>query len=664
MGHFTHITSLIANRQRWEQNDEQKLQYLRNVVAMKSQKIIKLNQQIRDLECEIDRLNRILDFPIDTNPKSFIDFHLQNVLHNKQLSPCNQQYDGKYRDMYILFYFLGTYAYSLLHLFIDFPSLSTIKRYKALYNSSHDISIHLLDGSQESLHVLLELFFKDLTDTRCVIAVDAASVKPILSVRFDGKVDGLVEDMMLTQTQTESILNDENMFADLAQFYSSKLICYEYVYYLCPLSHDNRPFPIALYSANRGIQNNKSKTYLEIIAHDLQEMSVDVLGFAFDADPIYESYAIEFVNRILLNFEIFIYQTLPQFLADAQNCIFFDPLHLLKRDRYRIIKDFPSTLSFTVSIPISVSNLQQLDIPLYLLDNSAARKMEDALPLKLFSFKTLRKAFEKEDSNLIIALLPSVSLKECIFNSKLSLEARIEFLNLGFAIVFVYYLNIKWFRENQKRKEEAVIHVVESQRSNSTAEYEFVWTASWCAEYLITVACIIFTLITQANLNLGSLGTHFLEHFFGKIRKKSQDNHSHKQFLKTIIDSISEAAICKEYNIQISNTGRASDSGCHIGDEPVPAIEDEIVYLRLGVEIFETLFALPVSPEVNLIKQTSSPIQLESIIELYESIPWTSDGQVTFRSTAKDKMTATGGISNYKRWITMKQLHTSPHPGE
>jgi hypothetical protein len=149
---------------------------------------------------------------------------------------------------------------------------------------------------------------------------------------------------------------------------------------------------------------------LESIARDLNNSVFSVLGYAFDGDSCFErshdGFQSTWEDQLSSgSFDAFFGMKMVMLLVIS------DPLHILKRVRYRLLSaDLRIGVDndereFTTSALQSVAN-----VPHVVLDNSRIIKMLDSLPLHLFSEKLILAVFKACAGQEFSSCFPGLSL--------------------------------------------------------------------------------------------------------------------------------------------------------------------------------------------------------------------------------------------------------------
>ena len=110
-----------------------------------------------------------------------------------------------------------------------------------------------------------------------------------------------------------------------------------------------------------------------------------------------------------------------------------DPLHLLKRARYRLLSSNVHTgISSNTNI-IEIDTLRNmLEYPSIVYDNSKITKMHDSLATQMFSFNTLKTIIESGKSEYLTFFLPLCLMNVALSEKDLTITERINFLEIAF----------------------------------------------------------------------------------------------------------------------------------------------------------------------------------------------------------------------------------------
>ena len=132
--------------------------------------------------------------------------------------------------------------------------------------------------------------------SRYVISIDAISLQSYVSVKTDGRVDGLKFTKIIHENDAQEIINDEDKFQMFIQEHKHEIENYVFAIYLCALDSDAKSFPIVLIPDSIGNCTNLTLAKLLKTKEKLLKLDIDIIGIAFDGDlkyfdllnPIYE----------------------------------------------------------------------------------------------------------------------------------------------------------------------------------------------------------------------------------------------------------------------------------------------------------------------------------------------------------------------------------------
>lgn len=414
-----------------------------------------------------------------------------------------------------------------LHITLGFPVWSTIIRWRKKFISKYKIC---LDGTPESIQNMVDSYLGEIDDKRVVLAIDAASVSARVSVSSNGEVKGLLNTKWINNPN--EVLSTPYEFSTFVSSHEHEIIRYFFVVHICPLCPSAKSFPIALIPKCSGNANKEIVENFKKIVENVKKI-VNVVGVAFDGDSGWLHLAKHsatttknlILQSLLKNEKIF---SLDKYviLYDDKNIdqlpflIFEDLLHLVKCFRYRLISGCgicPSVYSDENNF-ISNENFQTVGIPPWILDNAKYLKMDDGLPLKLFTFENIQKCILKDRYDLAYSLIPCTLLINSIMNDELDRTARIEMLSIGYSIVFLYLNELEKYSNFKKDRKQ------KTSKNGGKCMHLTLMDKKWCAKYLSLCASLVYVLNDCHAVDLGSLGSHKLEHFFGKVRQFARGN--------------------------------------------------------------------------------------------------------------------------------------------
>ena len=312
---------------------------------------------------------------------------------------------------------------------------------------------------------------------------------------------------------------------------------YAFVFYLQPIDSNYYCTVIHLSPASNGKADESHLNKLDFLKEKMKNHHITILGNAFDADNKYDclhtKYLSQYSKRVISKdgsiFEI---------TQKVYFRIICDPLHMLKRARYRMLKNIPMAISIQANPTIFSHQIveEYLKIPSIVFNDSPITKMHDILPLTLFSIDNLFTLYNS-DLTALVYFTPWTMLIEAFTNEKINLGNRIAMLDVSFFIMFIYLQYLKHTQTNFGIYRKKCIK----------AHHITFFDEKICMHYCNTVHAIVSIIQKKEgkNISLNRLSSNPLEHLFGKIRLKSG-------FLKTL-----------KVALRVLSTEQILESLCH-----------------------------------------------------------------------------------------------------
>lgn len=182
------------------------------------------------------------------------------------------------------------------------------------------------------------IYDNDVGDKRIVLAIDAVSVSPNISVTIEGEVS--VDLTQIEKTDAINILRSADNFVKFVEFHASQAIRYFFVIYMCPLDPNYIIIPICLIPQATGNANYSITSSFDEVINNLKMLGFNVVGQAFDGDPgwLHRTflYAKQLCKAILENPDLTL-EELAELSIKVNNgtYIYEDMIPLIKCDRYR-----------------------------------------------------------------------------------------------------------------------------------------------------------------------------------------------------------------------------------------------------------------------------------------------------------------------------------------
>lgn len=641
---YTTDTAKLANCMKEIQNLRSKLTTLRRSYNRLQIKYNTLKSYLDRIEREHNVQEVIID-AIDQLSNPILSDFIRIIFENLTRNSNGQRYHHL-EHFFTLISYMGEHYFNILTKALSFPTYRTVLRYRKSIESELNYTEDIFNGDIRNILRLMENGLPCYSGQKLIMMVDAASVTPSIKVKRNGQVSGLIAPNNIDIEQAELLIQSESEFTSFLKDFENFIIRAEFVVMIATTSSLHKPFPICCISSNSGTCTLELKAIFESIIELLRNYGFNIYGLGTDGDNAYNSYSRQLVEAINTNFnEVYNMEILDIIDLMKPFCHFSDPFHLAKRDRYRKVSSDIFRLSPLSNVPYkSVRDLETIGIAKYILSNDKARKMEDSLPLKLFNNVVLRKIIDSNDICLFISMLPSTLLLESIHSKSLSRQQRFDALLFGASIVLLYV----------KTQEYAIQKNSTPYKENHRVYYkEVCFKKEWCYEYISTCLGIASLLVTEKNLHLGSCGSHFLEHYFGSIRRLSRGEDTHTKFLHTMKHVLLEHYLTTKLDIESIHEERRSDSGNIVTEctnvEQLPFS----IYLSHAKVLLNSIIEFP---EDLLIPELSS---LREKIQINEFLPYILQNECDIScstSTNSTNMVLTGGFSNVRRWKADNQI--------
>lgn len=461
----------------------------------------------------------------------------------------------------ILLYITSFSAYLFVSNFMQLPAVSTLTRWLRLYKQN---SI-----TYDSLHEVKEIIerFRKENDIdpnqiiKAFVSIDAFSVKPTLEIKDDGIVRGSILNQQIDKNTLEEMKENINSFENYCKKQVKFMINDVFVINLQPLNTSYSCQLIHKIPQTNGNANNHIIDELLRVVYEIKKNKIEIIGIAYDGDKAYNKLTNFWVNHVIGQFKfnpfVNFSQIKPLFVDDVNTTFCVDPLHILKRYRYRLLKKTIHQL-FSIDSPIvDIQKWKQyMDLPSVVFLNNKWTKMNDDLPLKLFTIKSLHHLIEDKDYASLSYLIIPTLLNTALSNENLNVNDRIYILKAAFTFLLLYQDTVKTLIKPLKEK--------------SSKEYPDVrlFDNQLVSDTLSCISSLLYVLEGNSeNVNLNRIGSNPIEHLIGSFRMLSRNENTYKK-LKLIISKADLAkSIKKHLGINPSIIGRVSSYGVIIKNE-------------------------------------------------------------------------------------------------
>ena len=263
---------------------------------------------------------------------------LENMASNSAVPASCRRYTASTMVFAFLVATTSFTCYCLLRKFLFLPSYPVVWRY--FRYELHEIESYVTDINK------IPQYLEHLSDSRTeekelitkyggVLAVDAMSLRPHVFVTKAGLVHGLVEQEIASDELVASMKQRYEEYEQYVASIRNKTITDSFIYQYQPLSARARCFTVFIEASTQGKATCVQIDRLSEIARLLEEHGFPVEGFSFDGDTTYSKLHSRFFDsyhRMVSQNTSFI-----NFSLLTELSIVSDPLHLIKRARYRFL---------------------------------------------------------------------------------------------------------------------------------------------------------------------------------------------------------------------------------------------------------------------------------------------------------------------------------------
>ena len=355
------------------------------------------------------------------------------------------------------------------------------------------------------------------------LAVDAISMKPHVFVRRDGIVEGLVQEEKLNSSEFSDLQASYQRYENYVKSLRNKTISDTFVYQYQPLVSGIQCLPLFFEASTQGKASGHEIDRLAEITRQLQDKGLAVEGVAFDGDSTYQQlhkiFFDSYADTVASDSDF------KDFSVITEQSVACDPLHLLKRARYRLLSScVHANFENTTEGQINVSLLrEQLNLPSVVFSNEKYTKMQDGVAVRLFSMDTLTSLLETRNYTSLSYFLPLCLLCASLHEQNLTVEERYNFLEVAFYYMLGYYRMLTTSRTPLRQyKLRGEHHVV---------AFDAVFARQFC-----NTVCSLLKVLSRVNgtVALNRVGSNPVEHLFGLIRMRSRNVHTYQKMLRVM----------------------------------------------------------------------------------------------------------------------------------
>ena len=449
-------------------------------------------------------------------------YELLEELHRiKDVKPNRRRFGTKLIAMSLALYLISTTAYAFLRNFVPLPSRQTLQTRTSVADRFRP------ELMENMLHVkeIVDNYRQNNSETNGeihgIIAVDAIAFDRELVVSKSGLVTGSLSSEVLDAETLAKIQTDFEQLENLWREKYKTIISDAFVYQFHPLSPELRPFIVHIRPTTQGKATNEEVEILEKLSNILNENGVKVLGYAMDGDSTYR----KLHNLFYEEYNSSVRQdcAFTNFSAIRSRLMVSDPLHILKRARYRLLNSDVHTGLTNSSDVIDVEKLKKLlNLTSKVFSNQKFTKMHDDLPISLFSFESLITITTCEPA-YVSYFLPFCLLNIGLSEEHLSLEERVNLFEVAFYYILIY--------RAVTTTTPVLLPEHKSARNTHVRLFPDTLSLELC-NTLFSILSIIYS--HNCTIHLNRIGTNPLEHTFGAIRMRSRYKNTYEKMLKSV----------------------------------------------------------------------------------------------------------------------------------
>ena len=450
---------------------------------------------------------------------------LSNMIANFLVPPSRRRYTEIVLRVAYAIAMTSLPCYLLLRKFLIFPTYTTllshfghdIRQERSFMTNISQIPLMLTEWARSN-----EREKQRIEELGGFLAIDAISLRPHIMITRDGLIEGLVDDSSCNLSDAAEFRSSYARYEQFARSIQNKTVTDSFVYFYQPIAHDASCRTIFIEPSTQGKATAREIDRLGYIASILDDLGFPVRGFSFDGDSTYQRLHAMFFNSY---YQMMITNVSFVTFAVPGKVMVSDPLHLLKRARYRLLTaNVHSCMENTTESLISVEEIRrQLDLPSKVFASDKFTKMQDDLATKLFSLDTLASLFTMRNISALSYFLPVCLLTCALEEENLSLNEREFLLEIGFYYMLSYYGICS---ESHGR-----LTQMKSKNNSHVRPFDMVFAREYCN----TVFAILGILkSSNGTVALNRIGTNPLEHLFGLVRMKSHSVHIYEKMLRVL----------------------------------------------------------------------------------------------------------------------------------
>ena len=446
---------------------------------------------------------------------------LEELTRLMRFHPSRRRYSVSLIAMALAIYLMSSSTYTFIREFLPLPSRQTLQ-------AKAHAAMHFDKSMLQNLSAIPAIVARyrersKLHDEKIegILAVDAISFTRELIVSKTGVVYGSLQNETIDQKRLVKLHASFSELEELWKQHHPALISDAFVFQFQPVNASLKSLVVHVCPSSQGKATEKTVELLYDIDARLQDVNLAVIGYGMDGDTAYAKLHNNFYNVSLRHIKddpLF-----ANFSDVTGKLIISDPLHLLKRARYRLLATNIHIGLTEASEWIDIDVLRSiLSLPSKTFSNQKFTKMHDDLAVSLFSMGSLAEIY-KGKVEYAAYFLPFCLLNAALSESGLTVEERINFLEVTFYYMVAYIEELRG----------APIKLPD--RKSGTRIDVRPFPLSLAVETCNTAASVLAVLYRfNGTINLNRLGTNPLEHTFGAIRMRSRYKHTYENMIHSV----------------------------------------------------------------------------------------------------------------------------------
>jgi hypothetical protein len=263
------------------------------------------------------------------------------------------------------------------------------------------------------------------------LGCDALAYKPTVEVTASGLRGMDVSDFDFDSELSESLLASPKAFLDFVKAHWDRVLHAVFVFQIQPLDPEFWPFLVFVQPAAHGKAREQRAQLLQELKVVCGRECITIDIFETDDDSGYDEVH---EMQACWNLELFI--TNPVEMASKRHYpVLSDLLHIMKRARYRMLKEQPMVVGLETSSPeLSLRRLVRLlgDVLLAVVfSDGPITKMHDSLPMVLFRFEILVKLYEVREMVWFAYFFPWVLINEGMWDKQVDTYGGVRWFQIA-----------------------------------------------------------------------------------------------------------------------------------------------------------------------------------------------------------------------------------------